>query len=84
MNVGIFRGKRKAEFCLGALGKVFPRRSLDQVSTELLTAETCQGETLRNEVRMKVEGEQNNAAEVIIQFQHLNLEASVLKFGGFF
>lgn len=54
MNVGIFRGKLKGEFCLGALVEVFPSQSLHQVSAELLTAEICQGRLgLRNEVRTK-------------------------------
>lgn len=35
VNVGIFRGKMKVEFCLGVLAEVFPSHSLDQVSAEL-------------------------------------------------
>jgi len=35
VNVGIFRGKAKVEFCLGALVEVFPSRWLGQVSAEL-------------------------------------------------
>ena len=33
VNVGVFRGKMKVEFCLGALAEVFPSHSLDQVSS---------------------------------------------------